>query len=119
MKKLVFLAAFLVISIASGCGPSKTTYIEILEPDRTFYGGQVDYYVQPGDILKVTESKTCRGGRGTCWYVYDLEKKKTGIVSKKRMEERHRAGRRSLDEVACFEACDRPLSQGVSDYSGA
>ena len=88
MKGKIVFAAFLIITFIVGCGPSKTTYIEILEPDRIFYMGEIDFRVEPADTLKVVYSKTCKGGRGVCWEVRDMEKGKTGYVKKIRVEER-------------------------------
>ena len=88
MNKITILLAILIVLFITGC--VKTTYVEILEPDQIYYGGKIDFNVEPGDTLKIISSKTCRGGRGTCWEVWDIDKKKTGMVSKQRMEERHK-----------------------------
>ena len=81
MKKMALFTTFLILIAVAGCGPA--TYIEILEPDRAFFGGEVDFMLEPGDTLKVLYTKTCRNGRGTCWEVRDIGKNKTGYVSKK------------------------------------
>ncbi len=87
MKRLLLVLGVCIL-VLSGC--AKTQYIEILEQDKIWYGGEVDLKVDPGDTLQILLTKTCRGGKGTCYKVKDLATGKTGFVNKKRMEERHR-----------------------------
>jgi len=87
MKRLFLLFSVGLLLVLSGCA---TKYIEILEKDIVWIGGEVDYRVEPGDTLKVLWVKTCKGGRGTCYEVQDLKTGRIGYVSERRMENRHR-----------------------------
>lgn len=87
MKGFFLLLGVGLLLVLSGCA---TKYIEILEPDTVWYGGESDFKVQPGDTLKVLLVKTCKGGSGTCYEVKDVKTGKIGYVSEKRMENRHR-----------------------------
>ena len=87
----------------SGCLATKTTYIEILEPDRAFYFGNIAFTAEPGDTLKLLSSELCgtsaeaistralkQKRNKTCWEVWHIDKNKVGYVLKERMEERHK-----------------------------
>ena len=81
---IIFL--FLVVSCA---GLPGKTYIIIQEPDRIFEYGKCKFTVSSGDILEITQTKTCRGGFGTCYEVQNILTGEYGYVKKDRMEKRH------------------------------
>ena len=88
MKRFLLLLGIAIL-VLTGCATT-TRYIEILEPERVWYGGEVDFRVEPGDTLKILWSDTCLNGRGTCYEVKDIKTGKIGYVKKSRMEQRHR-----------------------------
>jgi len=88
MKKLKFSALFLFFIVSCAGLPGKT-YIIIQEPDRIAESGKFKYAVSPGDILEITETKTCRGGIDTCFEVKNILTGEYGYVNKSRMEKRH------------------------------
>ena len=69
---------------------SKTTYIEIQQPTEIWLRGKAIHTAQSGDILRVVESKICRSGKGTCWWVKNDKKGYGGIVSADEMKILHR-----------------------------
>lgn len=88
MKRL-FLTVFLLFSLSSCAGLPGKTYIIIQELDRVAEFGKLKYVVEKGDILEVTERKTCKGGFGTCFEVRNVATNEYGYVKKSRMEKRH------------------------------
>ena len=88
--KSVMLTMVSIILLLSGCVASKTKYIETTIPTNLYMRGEVVAEVEPGTTLKVVDSKTCRGGRGTCWWVKNEELGIGGIVSADEMEKLHR-----------------------------
>jgi len=69
MRCKIFLLFLILVTLPLfyGCVATKTKYVEILQPDKVFRGGKVEYTVAPGDTLKILDSKTCRGG---AWDLY-------------------------------------------------
>ena len=86
---LLFLTVFLLFSLSSCAGLPGKTYIIIQEFDRVAEFGKLKYVVEKGDILEVTERKTCKGGFGTCFEVRNVATNEYGYVKKSRMEKRH------------------------------
>ena len=74
----------------TGCVVAKTTYIETQSPTQIYLYGKVVANIEPGTTLKVVGSRTCRSGRGTCWWVKNEELGIGGIVNAEEMKNLHR-----------------------------
>ena len=62
-----------------------THTIQVETPTNIYLKGKVMGIAQPGDNLKVVGSKTCKSGKGTCWWVKSEKEDIVGIVSAKKM----------------------------------
>ena len=90
MKKAIMTLSCCFIAIVFiSCASTSKTFIEIKEPDIVYEFGEIKYKVNPGDILQVMDSKTCRSGRGVCWEVRNTKTGEWGYVFSERMEKRH------------------------------
>ena len=89
MKKAIMTLSCCFIALVFSSCAINTTFIEIKEPDRVYEFGEVKYKVNPGDILEVMDSKTCRSGSGICWEVRNTKTGEWGYVFAERMEKRH------------------------------
>ncbi len=90
MKSSLMLVVIVVSFAISGCLASKTKYVEIQSPTNLWMRGEAVATLQPGDVLKVVGSKTCRGGNDTCWWVKSEKGGVAGIVSADEMKHLHR-----------------------------
>lgn len=107
MKKAIMTLSCCFIAIVFiSCASTSTTFIEIKEPDRVYEYGEVKYKVNPGDILEVMDSKTCRSGSGVCWKVRNTKTGEWGYVFSERMEKRHKVYESQSQKVV---ANDSPI----------
>lgn len=88
MKKLLLVLFVSCLFGITACA-SKITYIEIKQPTKLWMGGKPIHSAQPGDILRVVDSKTCLSG-GICWWVRNDKEGYGGIVPADEMKTIHR-----------------------------